>query len=560
MFNFKSIKTKLLSAFSLVIILVILLGIYNFSVIMKSNQEAKNIVEKELPLLIANQQMELTMANRISTARGYVLFGGDYKDRFNAYTEQGKEYEAVVRSIRDSKEFDQLIEQTVAWRTMIDTEVFQEYDKGNEEAAMRNLNASAGTIREIMAGYEKMAKDSQATINEIESEIVANGEATLRIVTIVTVLVILLSTAAALLTANSISKPVRIVMDRMNRMADGDLSGEPLESRSKDEVGQLVTAVNEMGDNTRRLVNEINVVSGSVTGQSEELTQSATEVKAATYQIATTMYELAAGSEAQANHASDLSQIMESFTLKVEGANEKGERIQRSSEEVLHMTSEGNRLMESSNQQMVKIDQIVQEAVRKIQGLDAQSQEISKLVDVINGIAGQTNLLALNAAIEAARAGEHGKGFAVVAEEVKKLAEQVSVSVTDITSIVESIQYESSSVAEALQGGYEEVEKGTEQIQISNKTFGNINNAVTEMARHIQTVSENLADIMASSQEMGGSVEEIAAITEEAAAGVEQTSASSQQTSSSMEEVAGSAEQLAKLAEELNGLVHQFKI
>ena len=560
MFNFKSIKTKLLSAFSLVIILVILLGIYNFSVIMKSNQEAKNVVEKELPLLIANQQMELTMANRISTARGYVLFGGDYKDRFNAYTEQGKEYEAVVRSIRDSKEFDQLIEQTIAWRTMIDTEVFQEYDKGNEEAAMRNLNASAGTIREIMAGYEKMAKDSQTTINEIESEIVANGEATLRIVTIVTVLVILLSTAAALLTANSISKPVRIVMDRMNRMADGDLSGEPLESRSKDEVGQLVTAVNEMGDNTRRLVNEINVVSGSVTGQSEELTQSATEVKAATYQIATTMYELAAGSEAQANHASDLSQIMESFTLKVEGANEKGERIQRSSEEVLHMTSEGNRLMESSNQQMVKIDQIVQEAVRKIQGLDAQSQEISKLVDVINGIAGQTNLLALNAAIEAARAGEHGKGFAVVAEEVKKLAEQVSVSVTDITSIVESIQYESSSVAEALQGGYEEVEKGTEQIQISNKTFGNINNAVTEMARHIQTVSENLADIMASSQEMGGSVEEIAAITEEAAAGVEQTSASSQQTSSSMEEVAGSAEQLAKLAEELNGLVHQFKI
>ena len=511
MFNFKSIKTKLLSAFSLVIILVILLGIYNFSVIMKSNQEAKNIVEKELPLLIANQQMELTMANRISTARGYVLFGGDYKDRFNAYTEQGKEYEAVVRSIRDSKEFDQLIEQTVAWRTMIDTEVFQEYDKGNEEAAMRNLNASAGTIREIMAGYEKMAKDSQTTINEIESEIVANGEATLRIVTIVTVLVILLSTAAALLTANSISKPVRIVMDRMNRMADGDLSGEPLESRSKDEVGQLVTAVNEMGDNTRRLVNEINVVSGSVTGQSEELTQSATEVKAATYQIATTMYELAAGSEAQANHASDLSQIMESFTLKVEGANEKGERIQRSSEEVLHMTSEGNRLMESSNQQMVKIDQIVQEAVRKIQGLDAQSQEISKLVDVINGIAAvETNLLALNAAIEAARAGEHGKGFAVVAEEVKKLAGQVSVSVTDITSIVESIQYESSSVAEALQGGYEEVEKGTEQIQISNKTFGNINNAVTEMARHIQTVfSENLADIMASSQEMGGPLKKL---------------------------------------------------
>ena len=168
MFNFKSIKTKLLSAFSLVIILVILLGIYNFLVIMKSNQEARNIVEKELPLLIANQQMELTMANRISTARGYVLFGGDFKDRFNDYTEQGKEYEAVVRRSMLPRNSINSLTDIFAGERRFDTEVFQEYDKGNEEAAMRNLNASAGTIREIMAGYEKMAKDSQNTINEIE--------------------------------------------------------------------------------------------------------------------------------------------------------------------------------------------------------------------------------------------------------------------------------------------------------------------------------------------------------------------------------------------------------
>ncbi|MFC5591303.1 methyl-accepting chemotaxis protein [Sporosarcina soli] len=560
MFQFKSIKTKLLSAFSIVIVLVILLGIYNISVVVKSNQNAEMIIEKELPLLIANEQMALTMANRISTARGYVLYGGDYKERFNAYTEQGKEYEAIIRGIRDSEEFDRLIEKTIAWRTMVDTEVFQEYDKGNEELARRNLQASTEMVREVMSGYEKMAKDSEATINEVEQSIIESGEATLRTVAIVTVLVILLSTAAALVTANSLSKPVRMVTDRMNRIASGDLSGEPLESRSKDEVGQLVNAINEMSGNTRQLVHDINIVSGSVTGQSEELTQSATEVKAATNQIATTMYELAEGAEMQANHAGDLAQSMEAFSHKVEEANEKGEQIHQSSEEVLTMTAEGSRLMQSSNEQMEKIDHIVQESVQKIHGLDEQAQEISKLVEVIKDIADQTNLLALNAAIEAARAGEHGKGFAVVAEEVKKLAEQVSLSVTDITGIVGSIQQESSSVADSLQVGYEEVTKGTEQIQITNKTFGQINHAVTEMAQHIQSVSENLADITAGSQEMGSAVEEIAAITEEAAAGVEQTSASSQQTSSSMEEVAGSAEQLAKLAEELNGLVQQFKL
>lgn len=558
--NFKSIKSKLLAAFSLVIVFVLLLGVYNISVIMKSNREAEQIVQKELPLLIANEQMALTMANRISTARGYVLFGGDYKDRFNAYTEQGKEYEAVVRGIRDSEEFDHLIEETIAWRTMIDTDVFQEYDKGNKEVALRNLNASSEQVREIMAGYEKMAKDSETLINEIEQAIIAGGKSSLRTVVIVTALVILLSTAAAIVTASSISKPLKIVTDRLNRIAKGDLTGAALETRSKDEAGQLIRATNVLIDNNRQLMNEINVVSKTVTGQSEELIQSATEVKAATYQIATTMYELAAGSESQAKHASDLSEAMESFTVKVEEANEKGENILQSSEEVLKMTAEGGRLMAASNEQMVKIDQIVQESVQKIRGLDAQTQEISKLVEVTKGIADQTNLLALNAAIEAARAGEHGKGFAVVAEEVKKLAEQVSISVTDITSIVGSIQQESSYVAESLLVGYEEVEKGTEQIQRTNKTFTSINHAITAMAEHIQIVSENLADIAANGQEMGGAIEEIASITEEAVAGVEQTSASSQQTSGSMEEVAGSAEQLAKLAEELNSLILQYKL
>lgn len=560
MVKLKSIKTKLLLAFTLVIFVVILLGVYNISVVMNSNNEAENIIEKELPLLIANEQMALTMANRISTARGYVLFGGDYRDRFNAYTKQGQQQEEVIRSIHKSTDFDQLIEETIAWRTMIDTKVFDEYEKGNNEVALRNLEASADAVRQIMAGYEEMAKNSEETIMKTEQDIIAGGKATLQIVIIVTIVVILFSIAIAVLTANTITKPVKVVMERMNRIAQGDLSGKSIETESKDEVGQLIQATNEMSHNIRQLLNEINVVSESVTGQSEELIQSSDEVNEASHQIAVTMQELAVGIEGEAKSATELAVIMESFTRKVAEANEKGGNIQTSSSEVLAMTSLGSQLMKSSNEQMVKIDHIVQEAVQKIQGLDAESQEISKLVVVIKDIANQTNLLALNAAIEAARAGEHGKGFAVVAEEVKKLAEQVTVSITDITDIVTNIQNESSSVAGSLLEGYEEVEKGTDQINVTMETFNDISSAVTEMINLIQTVTENLSDIAANSQEMRGSVEEIAAISEESSAAVEQTSASSQQTSSSMEEVAGSSKQLAELAEKLNGLVLQFKL
>lgn len=208
----------------------------------------------------------------------------------------------------------------------------------------------------------------------------------------------------------------------------------------------------------------------------------------------------------------------------------------------------------------MKIDELVQSAVLKVQGLDQQSQEISKLISFIQEIANQTNLLALNAAIEAARAGEHGKGFAVVADEVRKLAELVSTSVKDITNIVNNIQTETVDVTAALQGGYKEVSEGTDKIKQTNETFIEIKKAVNVMVESIQIVSNNLSQFTANSQKMNAAIQEIAATSEEAAAGVEETAASSQQITSSMEEVATSSKQLSEIAEDLNAVVMKFKL
>lgn len=277
-------------------------------------------------------------------------------------------------------------------------------------------------------------------------------------------------------------------------------------------------------------------------------------------QVASTVQELAAGSETQANNASDLASVMNTFVETVQEANESGLRIEGNSKAVLSMTNDGAELMKQSIQQMEKIHSIVNESVEKVAGLDKQSQEISNLVTVIKDVADQTNLLALNAAIEAARAGEHGKGFAVVADEVRKLAEQVSNSVTDITGIVDNIQKETFIVSDSLKVGYKEVELGKTQIESTGETFEGISVAVTEMVNSITTIGKNLSEISASTQEMNSSVVEIASVSEESAAGIEQTSASVQQTSSIMEEVAGSSKHLANLAEELNTLVREFKL
>ncbi|KGR76262.1 methyl-accepting chemotaxis protein [Ureibacillus sinduriensis] len=360
--------------------------------------------------------------------------------------------------------------------------------------------------------------------------------------------------------ANRVSNPIKKVTEQMEYIAKGDLTRPQLDIKLKDETGQLANGLNNLQSKLSSMIQNISQASQMITGHSEELTQSANEVKIGAEQVARTMEEIASGTESQASHASDLSSAMGTYVEKVEEANENGEKIHQSSHEVLQLTQGGSQLMSKSIEQMASIDRIVHDSVQKVRQLDVQSNEISKLVTVIKEVAEQTNLLALNAAIEAARAGEHGRGFAVVAEEVKKLAEQVAISVSDITQIVGKIQSDSSEVAHSLQNGYTEVEKGTDQLRTTGETFNKITESVQMMVENIQTVSDSLTMIKSTSQEMSSSIEEIASISEESAAGVEQTAASTQQTSSSMEEVAANSEELAKLAKELNDLIQQFKL
>ena len=109
-------------------------------------------------------------------------------------------------------------------------------------------------------------------------------------------------------------------MNRMKLIANGDLSQEPLKTNLRDETGQLMNATNEMNHHMRELLTKINIVSETVNSQSEELTQSANEVKAGSEQIAVTMQELASGAEAQANTSSELSSSTDSICNKCTGS------------------------------------------------------------------------------------------------------------------------------------------------------------------------------------------------------------------------------------------------
>lgn len=416
---------------------------------------------------------------------------------------------------------------------------------------------------EKIAAFSSVSKTGwRIVVTAPTSEVYAEAQAVAQKSVFLIMIVVLLVIVIAFILANMLSKPIAQASKHISVLANADFTQTVPEKlmKRKDEIGDLAQSMNQMQGSLLDLIKSVSGATNQLSTSSEELSQSASEVTEGSKQIATTMQELSSGTEAQANSSGTISELMESFVNKVAEANNGTMRTSKESQSIIKQTDEGKELMEQSVTQMQVIHQIVQDAVQKVQGLDRQSKEISKLVEVIQGIAEQTNLLALNAAIEAARAGEHGKGFAVVADEVRKLAEEVTSSIGNITDIVNGIQKESNEVTNSLQNGYEVVEEGSKQIAVTGEKFVEINHSVSSMATMIQSISVQLTEIAEDSGKMNESIEEIAAVSQESAAGVEQTSASAEQLLGSMEEVTNSADHLAKLAEDLSVQVSQFKI
>jgi methyl-accepting chemotaxis protein len=565
-FTWKDIRIgqKYLIAFFTTVGLII---VASFIVFLQLNKTEDNIKAMEKQNVWVNEMTQLSSLIQLQDFQiaEYLLTQEEqYIDTYNGYTEQ------INTIITDLTPALTTKEQKETFNTIQDNinGIKDTFLNKMVPAVEEDLVVYATSLRSYSSNYrnEILEQVSQLTNNvkeeqeELAKTSTSNINSSIFILFIAIFTVVIIGTILMLFVSRKITVGLSNLVKLTSEVADGNLQVDSINYNGKDEIGQLATAVNRMKDSIKSIVSNVANVANSVSSRSEGLTQSAKEVKEGNIQIARTMEELSSGSETQANGASDLAENMSEFVQRVTLSEQNGQEIASSSTEILSLTNNGTTLMNKSVSQMKQIDSIVSEAVEKVQKLDKQSAEISKLVVVIRDIADQTNLLSLNAAIEAARAGEHGKGFAVVADEVRKLADQVSSSVEGIKTIVTAIQSETVQVVNTLNDGYHEVQEGTNQIEATGKSFAAINAAVSNMAAKIDVISSNLYEITTTSNDMNKVIEEIASVSEESAAGVEQVAASAQQSASSMEEVSHNADELAGLAEHLNRELKVFKL
>ncbi|CAI6314264.1 methyl-accepting chemotaxis protein [Bacillus subtilis] len=468
-------------------------------------------------------------------------------------------YEKTISTDKEQKLFEQL-------QTEVNT-YMDIHAQIIESGRTNDMDKARGLLVQTEASFEDMKKTITQLVDlnqEGSNTAVKETKAVYHKGLIYTALLVAASTLISifiwLYITRNIVKPIIRMKESANHIAEGDLSNDMEPLNSKDELGDLNEALQKMVGNLRDIVGCSKDISSRVLSSSQVLATATNETRSGSKHITETMNEMAEGSEQQAQDAVTIAESMNEFTENIDKAYNHGITISDTSQNVLELAVSGNENMATSLQQMKTIHHIVQEAVHKVRSLEQHSQDINKLVQVINGIAEQTNLLSLNAAIEAARAGESGKGFAVVADEVRKLADGVSDSVQDITRIVNGTQQEIHTVITYLESSFTEVEKGTENLTDTGQAMRHIKQSVTHVADSIKEVTDGLKQLTNQSITINQSIENIASVSEESAAGIEETFSITEQSAHSMDQVLQNAEELEQLAKELNEKMGQFTI
>ncbi|SHH25278.1 methyl-accepting chemotaxis protein [Desulfosporosinus lacus] len=361
--------------------------------------------------------------------------------------------------------------------------------------------------------------------------------------------------------SGGITKPIVQTSEVLKNISqgDGDLT-KRLNIVTNDEVGKLSQHFNRFIGDIHSIVMEVNDTASTLGATSEELSASAQEATAASEQVADTLGQLASGATEQAISVGDTGEIIRQLSTHAQQVAVNAEIVSHSSGKAAHAAELGALQAGNAVQKIEQIREVTDQTAEVISQLGEQSIQIGQIVDVITGIASQTNLLALNAAIEAARAGEQGRGFAVVAEEVRKLAEQSSMSASQISTLIGDIQHDTKLAVGVMEKGKAEVAAGVEAVNLAGNSFRTIVSEIKTVVEQIQQVTEASKQMADGSSQAVKSVENIGVIAEQTAASTQGVSAASEEQAATMNSVSQSAEALAKIGENLSRLVGKFKI
>jgi len=343
--------------------------------------------------------------------------------------------------------------------------------------AMETVREKASALDDTMTALSDLKEAAAKQASDDTTELYTQSRS-LMIGTIAAALA--LGALLGFVISRGVSKPIIQALDAANQLAEGDLTMR-IESKNKDEIGQLLRAMQNM-------IAKLSQVVGEVNGGAEAIASASEEVSATAQSLSQASSEQAAGVE---ETSASIEQMTASITQNTENA----------------------KVTDGMAQQAAKEASDSGEAVK---ATVSAMKQIAQKIGIIDDIAYQTNLLALNAAIEAARAGEHGKGFAVVAAEVRKLAERSQIAAQEIGTVASSSVELAEKAGALLDSMVPNIKKTSELVQEitaaseeQSSGVGQINVAVSQLSQTTQLNASSSEELAATAEEMSNQSEQL---------------------------------------------------
>lgn len=322
-----------------------------------------------------------------------------------------------------------------------------------------------------------------------ENEVMA-GVTDLNLQTVnVSIAFFLIGITVAAIFSRNISKPIKTAAGLAYNLAKGDFTQDLPEKllKRRDEIGLLADSFKQLNEGMNELLASIRVASDQV----------ATGAK----QISDSSMLLSQGATEQASSLEELTASIEEISTQTKFNAENADNANRIAIQTKTLANEGNEQMNEMLGAMEKIN--------------TSSNNISKIIKVIDDIAFQTNILALNAAVEAARAGQAGKGFAVVAQEVRKLAAKSAAAAKETTELIESSIVKVNDGTKIAKETAEHLNKIVDGISKAAEIVNSISVASNEQASAISQINQGIMQVSQVVQENSSTSEEGAAASEE---------------------------------------------
>lgn len=376
---------------------------------------------------------------------------------------------------------------------------------------------------------------------------------------------ILIIFAALVLTfaiARSIATPIALSVNHLGLIAEGDFTMPVPDKflRAKDEIGKLANAIHKLQANLRPLLSGLRDDAKILSSNSEVLSATSEEIASSSGEVANAIQQVASGASDQASNLQEILGLIEKITTSLEKVYNELGRVKASSEETSRLAGVGKKELDVLIASIKGVRKAFKIVTEKLSNLSGSVNQISQILEVINGIADQTTLLALNVAIEAARAGEAGRGFAVVADEVRKLAEQSRASSDKIKVLLNTIGSETKEVVNTSDEVNKQVVAQLENVENTVKSFDNILDSVAAIAPMIEATYREVDSTVKAKDVVLDRVQTISSVSEETSASAEEISASAQELSASTQEIASNAQQVMEVAKRLEEQVERFKV